>query len=90
MKEKIVYDGEYVKIKEQKIENTVWEKIYLHGGIVVYPFNSEGKLLLVSTEPRIPYDPIIEKVNSIYSKLNSSNFISMTEQFSDGAINIGN
>jgi peptidyl-prolyl cis-trans isomerase SurA len=31
-----------------------------------------------------------EKVNSIRAKLNSSNFISMTEQFSDGAINIGN
>ena len=31
-----------------------------------------------------------EKINSIRAKLNSSNFISMTEQFSDGAINIGN
>ena len=30
-----------------------------------------------------------EKVNSIHAKLNSSNFISMSEQFSDGAINIG-
>ena len=31
--------------------------------LVTIPF--KGKLLLVSTEPRIPYDPIIEKVNSI-------------------------
>ena len=31
--------------------------------LVTIPF--KGKLLLVSTEPRISYDPIIEKINSI-------------------------
>jgi hypothetical protein len=31
--------------------------------LITIPF--KGKLLLVSTEPRINYDPIIEKVNSI-------------------------
>ena len=31
--------------------------------LVTIPF--KGKLLLVSTEPRIHYDPIIEKINSI-------------------------
>jgi len=32
----------------------------------------------------------LEKANSMHTRLNSSNFISMAEQFSDGAINIGN
>lgn len=32
----------------------------------------------------------LEKVKSMHTKLNSSNFISMAEQFSDGAININN
>lgn len=32
----------------------------------------------------------IEKANSMYTKLNNSNFVSMAEQFSDGAVNIGN
>ena len=36
---------------------------YDHVTLVTIQF--KGKLLLVSTEPRIPYDPIIEKVNSI-------------------------
>ena len=36
---------------------------YDHVTLVTIPF--KGTLLLVSTEPRIPYDPIIEKVNSI-------------------------
>jgi hypothetical protein len=36
---------------------------YDHVTLVTIPF--KGKLLLVSTEPRIHYDPIIEKVNSI-------------------------
>ena len=36
---------------------------YDHVTLVTIPF--KGKLLLVSTEPRIHYDPIIEKINSI-------------------------
>lgn len=32
----------------------------------------------------------IEKINSIYAKINTSNFVSMAEQFSDGAVNISN
>ena len=36
---------------------------YDHVTLFTIPF--KGKLLLVSTEPRIDYDPIIQKVNSI-------------------------
>ena len=36
---------------------------YDHVTLFTIPF--KGKLLLVSTEPEIEYDPIIEKVNSI-------------------------
>ncbi|KRO25922.1 MAG: hypothetical protein ABR53_07585 [Nitrosopumilus sp. BACL13 MAG-121220-bin23] len=36
---------------------------YDHVTLFTIPF--KGKLLLVSTEPRIHYDPIIQKVNSV-------------------------
>ena len=36
-----------------------------YDNVTLFTIPFKGKLLLVSTEPRIPYDPIIEKVNSI-------------------------
>ena len=36
-----------------------------YDNVTLFTIPFKGKLLLVSTEPRIHYDPIIEKVNSI-------------------------
>ena len=36
-----------------------------YDNVTLFTIPFKGKLLLVSTEPRIEYDPIIEKVNSI-------------------------
>ena len=36
-----------------------------YDNVTLFTIPFKGKLLLVSTEPRIHYDPIIQKVNSI-------------------------
>ena len=36
-----------------------------YDNVTLFTIPFKGKLLLVSTEPRIHYDPIIEKINSI-------------------------
>ena len=36
-----------------------------YDNVTLFTIPFKGKLLLVSTEPRIHYDPVIEKVNSI-------------------------
>ena len=36
-----------------------------YDNVTLFTIPFKGKLLLVSTEPRIHYDPIIEKVNSV-------------------------
>tara|TARA_B110000091_G_scaffold133692_1_gene143172 strand:- start:223 stop:612 length:390 start_codon:yes stop_codon:yes gene_type:complete len=43
------------------------EKLTLteYDNVTLFTIPFKGKLLLVSTEPRIDYDPIIQKVNSI-------------------------
>ena len=47
------------RLGKERLTFTEYDNVTL----VTIPF--KGKLLLVSTEPRISYDPIIEKVNSI-------------------------
>ena len=47
------------RLGKERLTFTKYDNVTL----VTIPF--KGKLLLVSTEPRIHYDPIIEKVNSI-------------------------
>ena len=47
------------RLGKERLTFTEYDNVTL----VTIPF--KGKLLLVSTEPRIHYDPIIEKVNSI-------------------------
>jgi len=78
MSEDLVYDGKFVKIREQKIKNNVWEKIYLHGGIVVYPFNSNGNLLLVKElrpheKPQLRIKPVTGIFEDQYSIFENAN-----------------
>ncbi len=78
MNEKLVYDGKFVKIKEQKIKENTWEKIYLHGGIVVYPFNSDGDLLLVKElrpheTPQLRLKPVTGIFEDQYSIFENAN-----------------
>lgn len=45
--EKQVYKGNIIKVTEETIEDILWERAYLPDGVVVFPINDEGKLLLV-------------------------------------------
>ena len=47
------------RLGKERLTFTEYDQVTL----ITIPF--KGKLLLVSTEPRIHYDPIIEKINSI-------------------------
>ena len=68
-----------------KQKNETFQNFIKNSGEVEYNLSE----IFVSSANNTNYSAT-EKVNSIRAKLNSSNFISMTEQFSDGAINIGN
>jgi len=68
-----------------KQKNETFQNFIKNSGEVEYNLSE----IFISSANNTNYSAT-EKVNSIRAKLNNSNFISMTEQFSDGAINIGN
>lgn len=45
--EKIVYQGNIVRVTEEQIENINWERIYLPDGVIVFPITNEGKIVLI-------------------------------------------
>jgi 8-oxo-dGTP pyrophosphatase MutT (NUDIX family) len=57
------YDGHYVKVKEQTIGSNVWEKVYFKGAVVVYPFDQDGKVLLVNE--RRPHETPNERLKPV-------------------------
>jgi len=45
--EKKVYTGNYVSVAEEKINGHVYEKVYIGDGIIVFPFVSSDRILMV-------------------------------------------
>lgn len=45
--EQYKYIGKYLKVSELEIENHIWEKVYLSSGVIIFPFNEKGQLLII-------------------------------------------
>jgi ADP-ribose pyrophosphatase len=45
--EKTVYQGQIIRVTEEKINDIVWERAYLPDGVIIFPFTPEGKILMV-------------------------------------------
>ncbi len=52
--EKTVYRGKIATVTEEKIENINWERVYLPDGVICFPIDEEGKILMV--EERRPHE----------------------------------
>lgn len=42
-----MYNGRFIKVKEQTLNDYVWEKVFLPSSLVVYPITDENKILLI-------------------------------------------
>lgn len=75
---KKVYQGKYIKVEEQTIENNVWEKVYLMDGISIYPITDDNKVLLVKEfrpheTPNIRLKPVTGIYEHEYSFFENAN-----------------
>lgn len=52
--EKEVYKGNIVRVTEEVIENINWERVYLPSGVIVFPINDQGQVLMV--EEKRPHE----------------------------------
>jgi 8-oxo-dGTP pyrophosphatase MutT (NUDIX family) len=52
--EKEVYKGHIIKVTEEKIEGINWERVYLPSGVIIYPINEKGQILMI--EEKRPHE----------------------------------
>lgn len=45
--ENFKYSGKFIQVSEVNIDNQIWEKAYLPSGVILFPFNDEGKLMII-------------------------------------------
>jgi 8-oxo-dGTP pyrophosphatase MutT (NUDIX family) len=46
--QKEVYKGKIIRVTEEEINGIVWERSYLPDGVIVFPIDGEGRILLVN------------------------------------------
>ncbi len=52
--EKIVYQGKIIKISEEIIGGINWERAYLPHGVIIFPINDQGEILMI--EEKRPHE----------------------------------
>ena len=45
--EKVVYNGNIIKVTEEKIGEIVWERAHLPDGVIIFPITDDGKIILI-------------------------------------------
>lgn len=46
--ETVKYQGNFIKVSEEEIGGHTWERVYLSSGVVIFPFNKTGQLLIIN------------------------------------------
>jgi 8-oxo-dGTP pyrophosphatase MutT (NUDIX family) len=52
--EETKYHGKYLKVTEEHIDGTTWERVYLQDGVQVFPITDDKKVILI--EERRPHE----------------------------------
>lgn len=65
--EKFKYIGNFIRVSELEIDNHIWEKVYLSNGVVIFPFNNDGQLLII--KEKRPHEKAGERLKFISGHL---------------------
>lgn len=42
-----VYKGQIIRVTEEEINHTVWERCFVPDGVIIFPITKEGKIILI-------------------------------------------
>jgi ADP-ribose pyrophosphatase len=52
--EEIKYQGKFIKVSEIQLDEHTWEKVYLPNGVMIFPLNEKGEILII--EEKRPHE----------------------------------
>ena len=67
--EKEVYKGQIIRVTEEKIGNTVWERAYVPDGVIIFPITDQGRILLI--EEKRPHETPNVRIKAVSGILES-------------------
>ena len=48
------YQGKFIRVTEEKIDDVTWERVYLNDGVQIFPMTEDGKIIMI--EERRPHE----------------------------------
>jgi ADP-ribose pyrophosphatase len=48
------YQGQFIRVTEERIDDVTWERVYLNDGVQVFPITEDGKIIMI--EERRPHE----------------------------------
>jgi 8-oxo-dGTP pyrophosphatase MutT (NUDIX family) len=61
--EREVYKGQIVRVTEEKIEGINWERVYLPSGVIIFPINEKGQILMI--EEKRPHENPPQRIKPV-------------------------
>lgn len=52
--EETKYEGKFIKVTEELIEGSIWERVYLSDGVMIFPLTEDNKIYMI--EERRPHE----------------------------------
>lgn len=68
--ENFKYIGKYLKVSETEIDEHVWERVYLSNGVVIFPINEKGQILII--KEKRPHEKALERIKFITGHLDEN------------------
>lgn len=65
--ENFKYLGKYIQVSEIQIGEHTWEKAYLPSGVIIFPFNDKGKLMIIREQR--PHEKVPNRLKFISGHL---------------------
>lgn len=58
MSEQTKYNGKFIKVTEQEIDGTIWERVYMKDGVQVFPMTEDQKIYMIEEKRPHEKNPI--------------------------------
>lgn len=68
--ERLVYQGNIVKVTEEKIDSINWERVYLPDGVIIFPVSEDNKILMI--EEKRPHENPPKRIKAVSGILETS------------------
>lgn len=81
--EEFKYRGRFIQVSEEIIEQAVWERAYIPSGVIIYPFISDKKILMIKERRPHEKEPVRLKFVSGHIETNEDPLLTANRELQE-------